>query len=249
MMVDYSAMNKWMKHTRRHEANIFNALFYDRETVDEEAVHTMLSRVASFFDLPIPSLHNQCESMAKIITSDDAKQCEVYYNMSMLNNVGINNLDAMQLCLVHEMAHQMLRDYMFRLFHHERWVQELAADFIVGVYSQIHDTASGKYKYAVSIQKASLTHPDGLLRKSVIEFARKSYEVSPKGRLATMHLSLRILPYFVLCHLDELKKGWNQVCDELEQPSVAQKLEIENLPNSNLLKQMVMKYKHQKTEG
>lgn len=248
-MFDYSTMNKWMKHTRRHEANIFNALFYDKETVDEESVRTILSRVASFFDLPIPSLHNQCESMAKIITSDNAKQCELYYNMSMLNNVGINNLDAMQLCLVHEMAHQMLRDYRFRLFHHERWVQELAADFIVGVYSQIHDTASGKYKYAVSIQKASLTHPDGLLRKSVIEFARKSYAVSPEGRLATMHLSLRTLPYFVLCHLDELKKEWNQVCDELEHPPVVQRIEIENLPNSNLLKQMVMKYKQQKSEG
>ncbi|WP_300761898.1 hypothetical protein [uncultured Parabacteroides sp.] len=246
-MIDDNTMNKWMKHTRRHEANIFNALFYDQEAVNEEAVHTILSRVASFFDLPIPLLHGQCESMAKIMTSDDANQCELYYNMRMLNDVGINNLDAMHLCLVHEMAHQVLRDYKFRLFHNEKWIQELAADLIVGAYSQIHDIASGKYKYAVSIQKASLTHPDGLLRKSVIDFSRQSYELSSEGRLETIHQSLRTLPYFIFSHFDELRKGWNQVCDELEHPPVVQRTNIEDLPDSNLLKQMVLKYKQQKT--
>lgn len=245
-MVDYNELNKWMKYTRRHEANIFNALFYDQEIVNEESVNKILSRVASFFDLPIPLLHSCCESMAKIMTSDDANQCELYYNMRMLNEVGINNVDAFHLCLVHEMAHQVLHDYRFQLFHNERWIQELAADLIVGAYSKIHDIASGKYKYAVSIQKASLTHPDGQLRKAVIEFSRESFESTSEGGLDSIQQSIRTLPYFIFSHLKELSEGWNIVCEELENPPVLKRTSIEDLPDSNLLKQMMLKCKQQK---
>lgn len=51
-MVDYEAMNKWMKFTRRHEANIFNAIFLDKEKVTDEDIASFVTDITTFFNLP-----------------------------------------------------------------------------------------------------------------------------------------------------------------------------------------------------
>ena len=44
---------QWMKYMRRHEANVFNAIFYDKEEVTEDDIQRIIADVASFFCLPV----------------------------------------------------------------------------------------------------------------------------------------------------------------------------------------------------
>lgn len=54
---------------------------------------------------------------------------------------------------------------------------------------------------------------------------------------------------FVFTHKNELKKDWYQLLDDLEAPSQAPiQYNIEDLPDSNLIKQAVLKYKQSKAQ-
>ena len=55
---------QWMKYMRRHEANVFNAIFYDKEEVTEDNIQRIIADVASFFSLPVPEINGKCESLA-----------------------------------------------------------------------------------------------------------------------------------------------------------------------------------------
>lgn len=107
---------QWMKYMRRHEANVFNAIFYDKEEVTEDDIQRIIADVASFFCLPVPEINGKCESFAEVLLGDKAGECELSYNLEMLRTAGINNKDAFTLCFVHEMAHQTLHRYQFMLF-------------------------------------------------------------------------------------------------------------------------------------
>ena len=85
---------QWMKYMRRHEANVFNAIFYDKEEVTEDDIQRIIADVAKFFDLPTPEINSKCESFAEVLMGDKAGECELSYNLEMLKKVGINNKDA-----------------------------------------------------------------------------------------------------------------------------------------------------------
>lgn len=238
---------QWMKYMRRHEANVFNALFYDKEDVKEEDISSIIDDVAKFFSLPKPEINSRCESFAEVLLSDKANECELSYNLEMLRNAGINNKDAFTLCFVHEMAHQMLYKHQFMLFRSERWVQELAADLTAGLYAERHLLSTGKFKYALSRQGHSITHPDGELRKEIVECGRHYLERQAVDGEKMIDMVQQIMPSFVFLHKKELKQSWYQLLDELENPPQEPRLyNIEDLPDSNLLKQAVMKYKQLK---
>lgn len=249
-MVDYDAMNKWMKFRRRHEANVFNALFYDKEEVKDEDIVSFVTNVTKFFHLPQPDIISKCKTFAEILLEDNANHSELSYNMEMLKKVGINNKDAFTLCFVHEMTHQLLFRHRFRLFCSERWIQELAADLSAGLYAERHHLATGKFKYALSIQKCSITHPDGRLREKIVEAGRHYLEQCYVDGETMIALVIRIIPEFVFTHRDALYNDWYQLMDELEAPTPAPSspCNIEDLPDSNLLKQAVMKYRKQKEQ-
>ena len=60
---------------------------------------------------------------------------------------------------------------------------------------------------------------------------------------------LQMMPSFVFTHKNELKKDWYQLLDDLEAPSQAPiHYKIEDLPDSNLIKQAVLKYKQSKAQ-
>lgn len=145
-------LQQLMKYMRRHDANVFNAIFFDTENVTEENVRCVIADVASFFHLPEPEISSKCETFAEVLVGEQAEQCEMSYNIEMLKEAGINNRDAFTLCFVHEMAHQLLWPHRFVLFRCERWMQELAADLTAGLYAESHLLATGKYKYALSRQ-------------------------------------------------------------------------------------------------
>lgn len=238
---------QWMKYRRRHEANVFNAIFYDKEEVTEDDIQRIIADVAAFFDLPRPETNSRCESFAEVLLGDKANECKLSYNLEMLQKVGINNRDAFTLCFVHEMAHQMLYKHQFMLFCSERWIQELAADLTAGLYAERHLLATGKFKYALSRQGHSITHPVGELRKEIVECGRHYLERQAVNGEKMMNMVQQIMPSFVFIHKKELKQSWYQLLDELESPpQVPKHYNIEDLPDSNLLKQAVMKYKQSK---
>lgn len=238
---------QWMKYMRRHEANVFNAIFYDKEEVTEDDIQRIIADVAAFFELPVPEINGKCESFAEVLLGDKAEECELSYNLEMLRNAGINNKDAFTLCFVHEMTHQLLHRYRFLLFCSERWMQELAADLTAGLYAEQHHLATGKFKYALSSQKYSITHPNGKLRERIVECGRHYLEQKMVNGTKMINMVLQIMPSFVFTHKKELKKDWYQLLDELETPpQEPARCRIEDLPDSNLIKQAVLKYKQSK---
>lgn len=233
---------EWMKFRRRHEANVFNSIFYDTEEVTEDDIQCIITDVAAFFGLPKPEINSWCESFAEVLLGDKAGECELSYNLEMLRKVGINNKDAFTLCFVHEMAHLMLCNHRFMLFCSERWIQELAADLTAGLYADRHLLATGKFKYALSVQKHCMTHPDGELRKEIVECGRHYLERKMEDGAKIMEMVVQVMPSFVFLHKKELKQSWYQLLDELETPPQEPRhINMEDLPDSNLLKQAVMK--------
>lgn len=236
----------WMKYRRMHEANIFNAFFYDNENVVDEDINVIISDVARFFDLPIPVVSSKCQEMAKIVIDNDAYKTEIMYNMEMLQNAGIKNKDAFTLCFVHEMAHQLLYTEPFNLFRNERWLQELAADLTAGVYSTINSVSTAKFKYALSIQKACLTHPAGKLRAAIVEYGRTEMVINFDNNVNIITKVRNLIPTFYYLNSRQLKADLKQVEHDIEfppEPVPKKEINIEDLPESNLLKQALLKYK------
>ena len=126
---------------------------------------------------------------------------------------GINNREALKLACLHELAHQYLYKTRFLLFENELWIQELAADLLVGAFSVLNgDVATGKYKFVVSRQKATLTHPDGKLREEVVIYGRKYVEkLLQQKRYEGIKDILTGLPAFVYSHYKELQESWDRV--------------------------------------
>lgn len=244
----YEQMEQWRKFLRRHECNIFDALFYDKEEVTEEEIIVIVNKVAAFFNLPSPQINSKCETFAEVLLGDNADKCELSYNIEMLKKAGINNRDAFTLCFVHEMAHQMLFHYRFSLFCSERWIQELAADMAAGLYAENHMLTTGKFKFALSEQKYSLTHPDGKLRKEIVECGRHNLERMRVEGNTIMDIVVRYMPFFVYTHYDILENDYRKMAYELElPPSLPSKpVRIEDLADTNLLKQAIMKQRKKK---
>jgi hypothetical protein len=246
----------WVKFVRRHKANIIDALFLDKDyDIKEEDIKGAIKQVADFFSLPLPVIKDRAEVMAEVMTSDNASECELYYNWQEMRNSGINNREAMKLAFLHELSHQYLYKTRFLLFENELWIQELAADLLVGGFSVLNgDVATGKYKYVVSTQKSSLTHPDGKLREEVVAYGRKYTEqLLRQKRYNGIEDILTGLPAFVYTHYSELQDSWDNISleealEEHKKPEEHTPTDYESLPDTNLLKQYWLKHKNDKTK-
>ncbi len=249
----YKHMAEWAQFQRRHKANVFNAFFYDKESISEEDIEGVVEGIAKFFDLPLPQIYDTCDTFAKILTSPSATECELHYNIKMLTEAGINNKDAFTMCFVHELSHQLLHRCHFDLFANERWVHELAADLMAGVYANQHPIATGKYKYVLSRQAASETHPAGSIRAEIVDYGRIYFEKRKESHTVLASDVLTLLPAFIYLHYDILKKDWKQVEEEVENPPAhlpkPKEVRIVDLSDSNLIKQMVMRTRAQCGKG
>lgn len=246
----------WVKFVRRHKANIIDALFLDKDyDIKEEDIKGAIKQVADFFSLPLPVIKDRAEVMAEVMTSDNASECELYYNWQEMRNSGINNREAMKLAFLHELSHQYLYKTRFLLFENELWIQELAADLLVGGVSVLNgDVATGKYKYVVSTQNASLTHPDGKLRAEIVVYGRKyAGQLLRQKRYNGIEDILTGLPAFVYSHYQELQESWDNISleealEEHKKPEEHTSTDYESLPDTNLLKQYWLKHKNDKTK-
>lgn len=104
---------------------------------------------------------------------------EIRYNLVRLEELGINNLDAFDAILTHEIGHQFLSDVTFNFCVNQNWAKELACDYFVGYRFGIENMATGKYKFVVSHLKESDTHPAGTFR---VESVINGYEFGCKTR-------------------------------------------------------------------
>lgn len=202
----------WVKFVRRHKAGVIDALFLDKDyDIKEEDIKGTIKQVADFFELPVPVIKERAETIAEVMTSENAVECELYYNWQKMEKSGINNREALKLAFLHELSHQYLYKTRFLLFENELWIQELAADLLVGGFSVLNgDVATGKYKYVVSTQKASLTHPDGKLREEIVVYGREYVkQLLRKKRYNGIKDILTGLPAFVYSHYRGLQESWD----------------------------------------
>lgn len=242
----------WVAFIRRHKANFLDVHFMDKENIADVDVMDTASQVAEFFGLPIPLVKEKAETLAEIITNENAEDCELHYNLKMMLKAGINNRDTLKLAFVHEISHQLLYKTRFMLFENELWIQELAADLLVGGFSYARgDVATGKYKYILSEMPASLTHPDGKLREKMVVYGRNFiHQLRQQGEYHGIMDMLAGLPSFVYSHYDELQEAWDNL--DLEemmrepQKKEPKPIDIESLPDTNLIKQAYLKHKKEK---
>ena len=249
----YDDMQKWFAYLRRHNANIFDVFFKDKDNIGDETIVATIEEVAKFFALPVPVLHDKCETIAKMMTSSRASECELYYNWQLMEKAGINNHDTLALAFVHELSHEILYQTRFVLLENELWIQELAADMMVGAFSAIGgDVATGKYKYVLRQLSASMTHPNGKLRATIVEYGREYItQLRKQGGAGDIQEVLKGLPAFVYAHYQELQESWNKVqLDDYEKevPEETPPKDYEVLPDTNLLKQYYLKHKERKED-
>lgn len=242
----------WVKFVRRHKAGIIDALFLDKDyDIKEEDIKGTIKQVTDFFELPLPVIMERAETIAEVMTSENAAECELYYNWREMEKLGINNREALKLAFIHELSHQYLYKTRFLLFENELWIQELAADLLVGGFSVLNgDVATGKYKYVVSTQKATLTHPDGKLREEIVVYGREYAEqLLRQKRYNGIEDILSGLPAFVYSHYQELQESWDNISledalEEHKKPIEHTPIDYESLPDTNLLKQYWLKHKN-----
>lgn len=245
----------WVKFIRRHDANIIDALFLDKDSdLSDDDIKESVKQAADFFELPIPVIIETAKTTAEVMTSENAAECELSYNLHDMERSGLNNREALKLAILHELAHQYLYNVRFMLFENELWVQELAADLLVGAFSILNgDVATGKYKYVVSTQKATLTHPDGKFRKEIVAYGRNYVEqLLKENSYQGIKYILSGLPAFIYSHYRELQESWDAISLDgtLREPKNEEKtIVFGSLPDTNLLKQYLLKHKNDRKEN
>ena len=84
----YAHMAEWRKFLRRHEDNVFNGLFFDKEDITPEEVDKFVYDTAMFFDMPLPQVYDTCDTLAKEI-GRSGSDYDIFYNEKLLRDAGI----------------------------------------------------------------------------------------------------------------------------------------------------------------
>lgn len=227
---------------RRHEANVFNAFFFDKESITEAQIAIRVRRAAKFFDLPEPAVLKGSECLATITYTDFSELgSEIRYDPGKLQDIGVNNVDAFDAILTHELSHQFLARRRFNFCRNKNWSIELACDFIVGVRCSADMLASGKYKYAVGQMRESETHPAGEFRHKAVKAGFDFAEwLSRRGQYPTAQLAIIGINKFLCQESARLNASYHAYLTTRAQAPTAA-IEIMNLPDTNLIKQAILK--------
>lgn len=256
---EYEAMtpeekNYWFIMVQRMHQTMWGINPHNTEWFDQRTVEASVKEIVSFFGLPMPKIQETGNTITKISTGDDGQESEFLYNLKTMQDKGVNNLDALQLCIAHELCHQALRDTLFCIFPNELWIQELACDIAAGAYAEKYFLATNKYKWVINIKKATPTHPEGKLRELAVDYGRENFpKIAVNEDSPLLDRILSLVPPFVYEHMMELAKSWKMV-EELDwektffNPPPPQPLDIDSLPDTNLIKQAVLKHRAQLKE-
>lgn len=237
----YAHMAEWQKFLRRHEDNVFNALFFDKEDISPEEIAKFVYDTAMFFDMPLPQVYDQCETLAKEI-SRSGSDYDIFYNEKLLIDAGINNKDAFKLMLTHEICHHTFRNVIFGLLFNERWTHELLCDYMAGVRSYMGGYTTGKYKYTISTFKTSETHPPGWCRKPAFLQGRQTIEtILKRGENLRVKDVLDDFKDFIIRNKDVIETEWRRFIEHINDPKpVLKETRLEDLPDTNLIKRYIL---------
>lgn len=231
------------KYFLRYEDSIFNALFYNKEDYSKDNLRERISEIAEFFDLPFPILIDKSESLASITFTELSELGSgIRFNVEMLKQCGIYNIDAFDTVMCHELTHHYLANKELNFCFNKEWSVELGCDFFVGVRCASRLRASGKYKYTVSRMRASFSQPNGCFRvKAVVAGFEFVNWMMSKGIKPDAESSLLGLNYFLCSN----SKDINNACLSLEEPTHEEitEIEISSLQETSLIKQTLNKYK------
>lgn len=246
--------NRWFLQFQQMHQTMWGFNPHGAEYFNSEMLLETVTQAADFFGLSMPKVTEVEDTVARIKTNEEAKNTELFYNLKVMQDSGVNNLDALRLCLVHEMCHQALRDTRFWIFPNELWIQELACDLVVGAYAEKYFIATNKYKWVVGMKNATPTHPDGQMRKNAVDYGRENLsKVIDKDDSPLLDRILHLVPSFVYEHMLELAKSWKAI-EEMDwektffNPPPKASIDIDRLPESNLIRQAVLKYRAQLKE-
>ena len=256
---EYAAMspeekNYWFIMVQRMHQTMWGINPHMAEWYDQETVEATVREIVSFFGLPMPKMQEVENTVAKISTNEDSQETELFYNLKQMQDKSLNNTDALKLCIAHELCHQALRDTMFWIFPNELWIQELACDIVAGAYAEKYFLATNKYKWVINTKDATPTHPEGKLRILAVDYGRENFlQVMSEGDTPLLDRILSLVPPFVYEHMLELAKSWEMVQDldwekTFFNPPPPKPLDIDSLPDTNLIKQAVLRYRAQLKE-
>lgn len=205
--------NRWFLQFQQMHQTMWGFNPHGAEYFNSEMLLETVTQAADFFGLPMPKVTEVEDTVARIKTNEEAKNTELFYNLKVMQDNGVNNLDALRLCLVHEMCHRV-----------------------------------------VGMKNATPTHPDGQMRKNAVDYSRENLsKVIDKDDSPLLDRILRLVPSFVYEHMLELAKSWKAI-EEMDwektffNPPPKASIDIDRLPESNLIKQAVLKYRAQLKE-
>ena len=234
------------KLLRQHEVNPFNALFYDKEDYSEDLLRERIAEISEFFSLPFPKPIDNSEYLASITYTEFTELgSEIRFNVDRLQQCGINNIDAFDAVMCHEVSHQYLADKELNFCFNNNWSIELGCDFFVGVRCASKLRATGKCKYVVSRMSPSETHPGGRFRVMAVMagFEFVNWMIS-KGMKIDAEGSLLGLNYFMCTISKQLHMDYLSL--EKHKTKGTNEIDISSLAETNLIKQAVQKYNNQK---
>lgn len=101
------------------------------------------------------------------------------------------------------------------LFSSERWMHELAADIAVGLYAARHRLPTEGYKRAVAGRSISVTHPDGRLRETAVDYGQQCLHHGHMDGKTLVKTVTAIMPPFAYIYRDTLRHDWHNLLREI----------------------------------
>lgn len=204
-----------VKRLCRRLINAVGIIFLHEREVSEADIQSIIADVSAFFSFPKPRTSNSDDSPAELTPGDDGTACRLSYSIERLRSTGLYGRETLTLCFVHELAHQALHRHRFMLFSSERWMHELAADIAVGLYAARHRLPTEGYKRAVAGRSISVTHPDGRLRETAVDYGQQCLHHGHMDGKTLVKTVTAIMPSFAYIYRDTLRHDWHNLLREI----------------------------------
>ena len=204
-----------VKRLCRRLINAGGIIFLHEREVSEADIQSIIADVSAFFSFPKPRTSNSDDSPAELTPGDDGTACRLSYSIERLRSTELYGRETLTLCFVHELAHQALHRHRFMLFSSERWMHELAADIAVGLYAARHRLPTEGYKRAVAGRSISVTHPDGRLRETAVDYGQQCLHHGHMDGKTLVKTVTAIMPSFAYIYRDTLRHDWRNLLREI----------------------------------
>lgn len=94
-------------------------------------------------------------------------------------------------------------------------MHELAADIAVGLYAARHRLPTEGYKRAVAGRSISVTHPDGRLRETAVDYGQQCLHHGHMDGKTLVKTVTAIMPPFAYIYRDTLRHDWHNLLREI----------------------------------